>query len=75
MRGESGAAKGQAYKTLSRSGSWAQAGKSEGLIDTDDADGQHNLGGGKEPCFSREVFTWGGTGDCHGQKPSGSTHH
>jgi hypothetical protein len=31
-------------------------GKSEGLIATDDAAGQHNLGGGKGPCFSREVF-------------------
>ena len=28
-----------------------------GAHTTDDADGQHNLGGGKEPCFSREVFT------------------
>ncbi len=57
MRGECGAARA---RPIRRSAEMAlvHTGKSEGLIllITDDAEGQHNLGGGKEPCFSREVF-------------------
>ena len=55
MRGLCGAAEDRTYKAFCRSGP-EHIGKSEGLIATDDAEGQHNLGGGKEPCFSREVF-------------------
>jgi len=56
VRGVCGAAAVETYKVFGRSGP-KHNGKSEGLIATDDAEGQHNLGGGKEPCFSREVFT------------------
>jgi hypothetical protein len=43
---------------IRRSPKWSRAHREVGgAHTTDDAEGQHNLGGGKEPCFSREVFT------------------